>query len=73
MKSVRRLSRALWLRVLLPYFVSDGRFGMFLMLLFILAFGTAGYLLLRGSADVRRVLWRPARRLGDNHERLTRT
>nr|HEV7955255.1 hypothetical protein [Candidatus Acidoferrales bacterium] len=28
-------------------FVSDGRFGMFLMLLFILAFGTAGYLLLR--------------------------
>ena len=28
-------------------FVSDGRFGMFLLLLFILAFGTAGYLLLR--------------------------
>jgi hypothetical protein len=28
-------------------FVSDGRFGMFLSLLFILAFGTAGYLLLR--------------------------
>ena len=28
-------------------FVSDGRFGMFLILLFILAFGTAGYLLLR--------------------------
>ena len=27
-------------------FVSDGRFGMFLLLLFILAFGTAGYLLL---------------------------
>jgi hypothetical protein len=30
-------------------FVSDGRFGMFLMLLFILAFGTAGYLLLRSK------------------------
>jgi hypothetical protein len=28
-------------------FVSDGRFGMFLLLLFILAFGTAGYLLMR--------------------------
>jgi hypothetical protein len=28
-------------------FVSDGRFGMFLTLLFILAFGTAGYLLFR--------------------------
>lgn len=28
-------------------FVSDGRFGMFLLLLFILAFGTAGYLLYR--------------------------
>ena len=36
-------------------FVSDGRFGMFLLLLFILAFGTAGYLLLstkRGRAVV---------------------
>jgi hypothetical protein len=30
-------------------FVSDGRFSMFLMLLFILAFGTAGYLLLRAK------------------------
>jgi hypothetical protein len=28
-------------------FVSDGRFGFFLILLFILAFGTAGYLLMR--------------------------
>jgi hypothetical protein len=28
-------------------FVSDGRFGLFLLLVFILAFGTAGYLLMR--------------------------
>jgi hypothetical protein len=37
-------------------FVSDGRFAMFLTLLFILAFGTAGYLLLRTKRG-RRVVY----------------